>query len=156
MDLGIFANDPRARVIYPQRRVRAGRATIVSTNGERWMVNIDNATDVFFGTVEQCLAFVLGEPAQVGPTGIRDWLHTDGRIYRHDPATTGMLFANALHTCDVVDWPGQEPFEILGSAQSRKNDLRQWRMAYPIQFTDGLRGWYFYGDDDLVPVRFQD
>lgn len=158
MDLGIFAGDPRIRhnpdgLHIPRRHT----SIIISEDGTHGAVFRD-LTDLpdFAGTVEQCLAFVLGEPHQVGPDGITGWMHTDGRVYQHDPATTGMIPAGTLGVGDVVDWPHLAAFTIAGPAVNRQDELGQWRMAYPVELADGSAVYWHYSADVLVPVRFQD
>lgn len=154
-DLGIFANDPRIHVDNERQvRVRGG-SQVRHHSGERWFLIHHSGRVDFAGTLEQCLAYALGEPATVGPTGLRDWMHTDGDVYRHDPATTGMRPAGVLQPGDVVDWPHVAAFTVAGPAVSRQDEIGQWSMAFPVELADGTSTFWFYGDDSMVPVRFR-
>lgn len=155
LPFGDYASDPRIRVIDPLE-VRAAGVRITSGNNLRWYVHDDGRGYAGSGgTLAECLERVLGDPAEVGPVGIYDWLHTDGRIYRHDPATTGMIPAENLNPGDVVDFPHLVAFEILGDAEITHNDLGQASMSYPVRRLDrsfDTRFTYRFGD--MVPVRF--
>jgi hypothetical protein len=160
-DLGIYARDPRIKIVSNDE-IRIGRTVHIETVDDplHWLLteqhDAETPRHTFAGTLEQCLAFTLGEPAEVGPIGMRGWMHTDGRVYHHDPATTGMRPAGTLAPGDVVDWPHLDAFTITDAAVNRRDELGEWRMAYPIRFPRRRPSFWFFDHDALVPVRFED
>jgi hypothetical protein len=158
LDLGDYADDPRFRVI-DAGHLQAGDFRIASGDGLRWHVWVENEAGggfhAFAGDLIQCLAYTLGEPVEVGPVGIQDWLHTDGRTYRHDPAITGMMPADSLRAGDVVDFPHIEAFEILGPAEIAHDELGLPNMGYPARrINGGFNVRFTYRSGDMAPVRF--
>lgn len=166
LPLGKFAKDPRLEIVQVEGKdavrtsdytiIPIGAASDVPSGYEMWRHDEPNAIypHQFERTLPRALAYALGDPAKVGPTGLRDWLHTDGRVYLHDPATTGMRPADSLHVGDIVDFPHVEAFEVTGAATSRVDDIGRWGMAYPVRHLKGRTTWFPYRDGDVVPVRF--
>lgn len=157
IDLGAYAEDPRAYV-DEDGHIRAGdnRITVGGARCHVWAENSRGAGfHAYAGTLAECLAYALGDPCQVGPVGIGDWLHTDGRTYKHDPATTGMMPADSLRVGDVVDYPHIEAIEILGPAEIIYDDLGRASMGYPARrLGGGFTRHFTYRSGDMVPVRF--
>lgn len=152
--LGPYTNDPRVVPETDHIRVPSRDAEIVSGNGTRWWVRI-GGQNTMSGTVVKCLEDLLGDPMRVGPAGIREWMHTDGRTYRHDPATTGMIQAGSLHVGDIVDFPHLEAFEILSEQVSTRNELGEWNMAYPVRTMVTRTATTFSPrSEDMIPIRF--
>lgn len=161
LPLGKYAKDPRFKIVKVDDRdaIRTDRVTILKTDRgfEVWPLNEHNALAPAdrFRHLSQALAYDLGDPAKVGPTGMREWLHTDGRTYRHDPATTGMIEASSLHIGDVVDFPHVFAFEILGPAAPVTNDIGQMVMGYLARKLDGGHQITFSPrSGDMIPIRF--
>ncbi len=160
LKLGKYATDPRLQIVQVAGldAIRTSECTIIQAHPGFQVWRLDNPNAIFPHHTERVLAaalrFVLGDPAEVGPNGMREWLHTDGRVYRHDPATTGMCDAASLRVGDVVDFPDAEPFEITGPAGHRTDDVGRWPMAYPVRHLRGRTTWFPYRDGDMVPVRF--
>jgi len=160
LQLGKYAKDPRFEIVQVGGRdaVRTDEYTIVQgdTLFELW--RRDDPTAIFphhtEKTLGKALIFVLGDPQKVGPVGMSEWLHTDGRIYLHDPATTGMRAALSLRVGDIVDFPHIEAFEVKGPAAPRTDDIGRWVMAYPVRHLRGRTTWFPVRDGDMVPVRF--
>jgi len=155
-DLGDYTGDPRIHVI-DWRTIRAGRDTQLGLGlgGDRWYARTDDGENVVNGTLAECLVCVLGDPMQVGPVAGGCWLHTDGRIYKHDPATTGMIQQHMLRPGDVVDQPGLPAFEIVQPAAPMLDGLGRWTMAYPVRRLDtGTGATFSPRSGDMIPVRF--
>lgn len=161
LPLGKYANDPRLQIVKVEKQdaIRTSETTIIRS-GDRfqvWMLANPNAVTPEFTapTLTKALAFVLGDPQKVGPVGVDSWLHTDGREYAHDPATTAMRRADRLHVGDVVDFPHLPAFEVTGDSEVLYDRLGAGYTAYPIKILQGGFNEYFrYGYGDLVPVRF--
>lgn len=153
--LGRYADDPRVIEEDTYINVPSRNATITTTNGGRtWWVRI-NGDNVFSGSLRKVLEDLLGDPMRVGPTGMREWLHTDGRTYRHDPATTGMIAAGALRPGDVVDYPHLDAFVILDEKVNTPTELGEWHMAYPVRrIIGGPETTFSPRSGDMVPIRF--
>lgn len=162
MNLGRYSRDPRIKITKGVTwNVLIDNTVIETSDGVTWevladrtMADFDRTAD-YTGTLIECIEFVLGDPAQVGPSGFGRWLHTDGRTYSHDPATTGFQPADYLRAGDVVDFPHLDAFEILGPAETQIDGLGQMHMAFPVRRKNGARDWFPYRAGDMVPVRFK-
>lgn len=163
LPLGRYAQDPRFQIVKVNKgdAVRTDRVTIIEESAHRYEV-WDLAEPTAYApahvakTLPRALAYDLGDPCKVGPTGISDWLHTDGCIYKHDPATTGMRDAGSLRVDDIVDFPHLTAFRILGLATIVVDELGRQAMAYPIcqPVRGGFNRTFTYRSGDMVPVRF--
>jgi hypothetical protein len=155
INLGPYARDPRVVAETTYVSVPGRDATIVTTNeGRTWWVRI-NGQNVFSGKLIKVLEDLLGDPMHVGPAGMREWLHTDGRLYLHDPATTAMVDAAQLRGGDVVSYPHLDDFVILGEKVNTPDALGQWNMAYPVRRTiTGVETTWAPRSGDMVPIRF--
>lgn len=160
LPLGKWAKDPRFEIVQVGGRdaIRTDDYTIVQGEKifELWRRDDPNA--IFPHHTEKALAkalsYALGDPMKVGPLFGGRWLHTDGRTYEHDPATTAMRRASFLHEGDIVDFPGIEPFKIVGPAEQQQDEFGRMGMGFPTRGLDNRRaGWLPYRDGDLVPVR---
>jgi hypothetical protein len=162
LPLGKYAKDPRFQIVKVDGRdaIRTDRVTIIqgSYGGfEVWELADPAAVHPAWSTrhLSVALRHDLGEPVQVGPVGIQDWMHTDGRTYRHDPAITGMMPADSLRAGDVVDFPHIDAFEILGPAEIAHDELGRPNMGYPARrINGGFNVRFTYRSGDMVPVRF--
>lgn len=160
LPLGKWAKDPRFEIVQVSGRdaIRTDDYTIVQGEKifELWRRDDPNAIFPYHTekTLGKALSYALIEPAKVGPLYGGRWLHTDGRTYEHDPATTAMRRAELLHAGDIVDLPDVPAFEIAGAAVPRQDEVGRTRMAFPTIALVGRRsGWLPYRDGDLVPVR---
>jgi hypothetical protein len=160
IDLGAYADDPRIQVLADGTiRAEVDRIRRVADSVSLWHVWSAGSSTVdfsdFTGALPECLAYALGDPCPVGPVGIGDWLHTDGRVYKHNPATTGMKIADYLREGDVVDFPHIDAFVITGPATLVPDDLGRLGMGYPAQWLkSGFSVRFPYRSGDMVPVRF--
>jgi hypothetical protein len=160
LPLGKYAKDPRLQIVQigGHDAVRTNRYTIIQgeTLLELWDPDEPNAIypQHTEKTLARALAFALGDPQKVGPVGISDWLHTDGRVYSHDPATTGMRRAERLRIGDIVDFPHLAAFEITGPAVLIPDSIGRYTMTYPVHRLHGGAASFPFRDNDLVPVRF--
>lgn len=161
LPLGRYAKDPRFRIVEVGHHdaIRTARVTIIK-DGDRYQVwelaDPDAITPAFTSkSLSRALAYDLGEAQKVGPVGMREWLHTDGRTYRHDPATTGMIGASSLRLGDVVDFPHLEAFEIVGEQVNQPDGIGEWHLGYPVRLvTSGKASWFVPRPGDMVPIRF--
>lgn len=164
LPLGRYAKDPRFQIVKVngQDAIRTDRMTIIRAGGiyagyEVWQLDEPTAIHPAYKTrsLPKALAYDLGDPCKVGPTGISDWLHTDGRTYKHDPATTGMRDAGSLRTGDVVDFPHLNAFEVTGPAEIVYDDFGRGGMGYPVRrLPGGFNDTFTYRSGDMIPVRF--
>jgi hypothetical protein len=155
IDLGPYAGDPRIVAETTYVSVPGRDATIITGNeGRTWWVRI-NGENAFSGKLIKVLEDLLGDPMRVGPTGMREWLHTDGRTYRHDPATTAMVDAAQLRPGDIVDFPHLDAFVILGEKINTRSLLGEWHMAHPVRrINTDLEATFSPRSGDMVPIRF--
>lgn len=155
LNLGPYAKDPRVVVEIDHVNVPGRDARIItSNNGRTWWVRI-NGEPRYSGKLLKVLEDLLGDPMRVGPAGMREWLHTDGRLYLHDPATTAMVDAAQLRDGDIVDFPHLDAFVILGEKVNTPDALGQWTMAYPVcRILTGVETTFAPRSGDMVPIRF--
>jgi hypothetical protein len=154
MNLGRYADDPRIVPGDMQVSIPNRNAEITNVGLRRWQLRIDGE-NVFSGTLVKVLEDLLGDPMRVGPTGMREWLHTDGRIYRHDPATTAMVDAAQLRPGDIVDFPHLDAFVILDEKVNTVDVLGQWTGAWPVRrIVTGVETTWSPRFGDMVPIRF--
>jgi hypothetical protein len=161
LPLGKYAKDPRFKIVRVDGHdaIRTDRVTILKTDRgfEVWPLDEHNALAPAdrFRHLSQALAYDLGDAQRVGPTGMRDWLHTDGRTYRHDPTTTGMIQADSLRAGDIVDFPDVEAFEILEDAAPVQDAIGRWVMTYPTLTINSKKiGTLSPRSGDMIPIRF--
>jgi hypothetical protein len=161
LPLGKYAKDPRFRIVQVDGAdaVRTSTATIIQRGKDYQLWLLDRPTAIYAEytspSLAKALSYVLGDPAKVGPHGFDTWLHTDGREYAHDPATTGMKPAQRLHVGDVVDFPQIEAFEIVGESEVLYDGLGQGYTAFPVRILKGgFNQMFRYTSNDMVPVRF--
>lgn len=161
LPLGKYAKDPRFRIVQVAGAdaIRTSTATIIQGGRDYQIWLLDQPTALYpehtTSSLPKALAYLLGDPAKAGPFGFDTWLHTDGREYAHDPATTAMKQAQRLHTGDVVDFPQIEAFEILGESEVLYDGLGQGYTAFPAKILKGgFNQMFRYTSGDMVPVRF--
>lgn len=161
LPLGPYANDPRIQTVKVDGRdaVRTDRVTITQGAGDYQVWPLGDPDAIYPAhtdrSLRKALAYDLGDPCKVGPVGISDWLHTDGRTYKHDPATTGMIDAGYLRPGDVVDFPHLPAFEILRPATPMVDGIGQWPMTYPVRRLDNNKAATFSPrSGDMIPIRF--
>lgn len=167
LPLGKYAKDPRFEIVQVEKKdairtdeytiIPRGAAGDVPSGFELWHRDEPSAfyPHHYEGTLTRALRYALGAPAKVGPVGFGSWLHTDGREYAHDPATTAMRRAGSLRVGDVVDFPHIAAFEIAGPSEITYDGLGRPFTGYPVRLLNGGFNEFFrYQADDLVPVRF--
>lgn len=161
LPLGKYAKDPRFTIVKVEGHdaIRTDRVTIISGAAGYQVWPLDDPGALYpahtTASLAKALAYDLGDPAKVGPAGMQDWLHTDGRFYAHDPATTGMKSASHLRVGDIVDFPHISAFEITGPAEVSYDGLGRAGMGYPVRrLTGGFPDFFSYRSGDMVPVRF--
>jgi hypothetical protein len=158
IDLGPYAIDPRAKA-RGVAAVTAGDATLfLASDSIRWAVQPNRESEpCFYGTLVEALEFVLGEPLTVGPTGTGTWLHTDGDLYLHDPATSGYKPADVIRVGDVIAYAGRPDALVLERDHVTTDFFgRQLNGFWCRDLSTGKEGAVPYGDGGRFPVKFKD
>jgi hypothetical protein len=129
---------------------------LTSRNSKVWAVTDSSGSEIVFsGTLPKALDFLLIEPHQVGPDNMGGWLHTDGRTYLYDPATSGYRNASALKVGDVIAYAGRPDTIVLRTGEPCRDTFDRPLMGHWCRRADtGEEGWMPYGHDGMFPVRF--
>lgn len=157
MQLGRYTKDPRIQVIDPDRELVTVHGDKLSArNVKTWAVRQAGEDEIVFtGRLSMALDFLLIEPHQVGPDNMGGWLHTDGRTYLHDPATSGYRHADTLKVGDVIAYAGRPDTIVLRTSEPYRDPFGRPLLGHWCRNADtGAEGWMPFGHDGMFPVRF--
>jgi hypothetical protein len=109
--------------------------------------------------VYQVAAAQVAERARpVGSDGCGGWVHTDGKTYLHDPATSAYKRFDEMTPGDVIAWAGRPTVEVLRVGEPYTETPgplagREHHAHWCRRLDNGQEGYVPYGPGGEAPVR---
>jgi hypothetical protein len=109
--------------------------------------------------VYQVAAAQVAERARpVGSDGCGGWVHTDGKTYLHDPATSAYKRFDEMTPGDVIAWAGRPAVEVLRVGEPYTETPgplagREHHAHWCRRLDNGQEGYVPYGPGGEAPVR---
>ncbi len=152
-----YTDDPRVKVRNDSLIDTTNGPQLRFTAGE-WEVWLHGDTSPAYShrSLSRALSYVLGTPAKVGPDGYDGWLHTDGHVYLHDPATSAYVDADRIRVGDVIAYAGRPRTEVLKTQWFTTDFFGRRRNGFWVRRLDtGEEGAVPFGDNASFPVEFR-